>query len=287
MRLIATADLHYNHRRSKPIAIDLIHRINQAGGDILLLIGDTAVADGDLLEECLSLFTFNGPRLFLCGNHELWTRNPDSHHLFTHDLPRRIRAIGWHWLEEAPFIAGHSAIVGTIGWYDYAFASPRLAIPKRFYAAKQSPAAARYLKHFDLLGDESDIPESAASVMARWNDGKFIHLQRTDEDFLEECLVRLSAQLEAVRAIPNVIAATHCLPFAELLPPSHSEQWDFSKAYLGSPRLGELLLQHRNVSSAICGHSHFPTQAQVGHIHAVNIGSGYGWKTFLELDLPD
>jgi len=287
MRLLATADLHYNHGRSKPIAIDLINRMNQAGGDVLLLIGDTAIADGDSLQECLSLFTFAGPRLFLCGNHELWTRTADSHHIFMHDLPRRIRALGWHWLEEDPFISGNTAIVGTIGWYDYAFASARLAIPRRFYAARQSPAAARYLQNFELLGDESDIPESAATLMARWNDGKFIHLHRSDEQFLAECLARLTTQLENTRHIPNIIAATHCLPFAELLPPFHSEQWEFSKAYLGSPRLGELLRQYPNITHALCGHSHFPATAQINHIRAINIGSGYGWKTFLELDLPD
>src|SRR5215204_3398742 len=99
MRLLVTADLHFNHPRSRPLAIDLIDRMNAAGGDGLLIIGDTAVADGEELEQCLSRFTIAGPKLFLCGNHELWTRGPDSYELFTHDLPRRIAALGWQWLE--------------------------------------------------------------------------------------------------------------------------------------------------------------------------------------------
>ena len=45
---------------------------------LALLPGDTAVADGKYLEQCLSQFHFKGPKLFLCGNHELWTRGDDS-----------------------------------------------------------------------------------------------------------------------------------------------------------------------------------------------------------------
>src|SRR4051794_12262983 len=119
MRLLVTADLHYNHARSKPLARDVIADLNRAGGDAVLLVGDTATSDGDALEECLSLFPLPGPNLFVAGNHELWTRGPDSHALFTQDLPRRVRSLGWQWLETDPFLAGQTAIVGSVGWYDY------------------------------------------------------------------------------------------------------------------------------------------------------------------------
>src|SRR3954453_17860267 len=101
MPLLVTADLHFNHPRSRPIAEDLIERMNRAGGDVLLVVGDTAVADGDSLEQCLSRFRFHGPKLFVAGNHELWTlaSSPDSYELFTTTLPRRVRGLGWHWLQ--------------------------------------------------------------------------------------------------------------------------------------------------------------------------------------------
>src|SRR6185437_14900000 len=88
MRLIVTADLHYNHPRSKAGAIDLIDQMNRAGGDVLLVIGDAAAADGDDLEQCLSKFEFSGPKLFVAGNHELWTHGPDSYELYHQALPR-------------------------------------------------------------------------------------------------------------------------------------------------------------------------------------------------------
>ena len=46
-----------------------------------------------------------------------------------------------------------------------------------------------------------------------------------------------------------------------------------------------MLLEYENVKHVYCGHSHFPAEATVGHIHAVNIGSGYRAKMFKTLDI--
>jgi predicted phosphodiesterase len=288
MRILVTADLHYNHPRSRALADDLIAEMNRAGGDVLLVVGDTAAADGDALERCLSRFEFSGPKLFVAGNHELWTRGPDSYDLFRRLLPQRVRTLGWHWLQTEPFVAGDVAIVGNVGWYDYSFAQASLAIPTRFYAAKVSPGAAGHLSEFaSLLQPDDDIPPSAREVVARWNDGKFIKLHRTDEQFLDELLAELRTQVAVLQHVPKILAAVHHLPFAQLLPPSHSAQWDFAKAYLGSSRIGEVLLSYTNIHTIVCGHSHFPAEARVGHIHAINIGSGYRMKKYLTLDTGD
>jgi hypothetical protein len=98
-------------------------------------------------------------------------------------------------------------------------------------------------------------------------------------------LDRLDRQLAALSHVKHVVAATHHLPFAALLPPPHSAQWDFAKAYLGSEAIGRVLLKYENVRHAFCGHSHFPAEAQVGQIRAVNIGSGYRAKTFRTLEV--
>ncbi|HEY7087134.1 MAG TPA: metallophosphoesterase [Tepidisphaeraceae bacterium] len=284
MRLIVTADLHYNHAKSKALADDLIDRINRTGGDVLLLVGDTAAFDGPALETCLERFSFKGPKLFVAGNHELWTHGDDSYDLFHHGLPRRVRDAGWHWLQTEPFVAGDVAVVGSLGWYDYSFAQPELGIPKRFYAAKVSPGAAEHVEEYSaLLGD--DVPPHAKDVIARWNDGKFVKLHRSDEEFLDELLGEMESQLGALKEMRHIIAAVHHLPFAQLLPPSRSAQWDFAKAYLGSARIGELLLRYPNVAQIFCGHSHFPIEATLGKIHAVNIGSGYRAKRFQALEI--
>ncbi len=163
MRLILTSDLHHNHHRSKPLAEDLIEKINRSGGDVLVLIGDTAVLADGALEACLSRFRFNGVKLFIPGNHELWTRGDDSYELFTRVLPERVAAMGWQWLQSNPFITQEIAIVGSVGWYDYSFAQENLRIPRRFYEAKISPGAAeRFDEYASLLQPADDIPPRGA-----------------------------------------------------------------------------------------------------------------------------
>jgi 3',5'-cyclic AMP phosphodiesterase CpdA len=287
MRLLVTSDLHYNHGKSTALADDLIASINRAGGDVLLLVGDTAVSDGDALEQCLSRFHFSGTKLFLAGNHELWTNGYDSYRLFTDELPRRVEALGWQWLETRPFIAGEIAIVGTVGWYDYSFAQKSLGIPDRFYREKISPGAASMLEDFQhLLESSNDVPRHAMSIVARWNDGKFVKLHRSDPAFLDALLVDFESRLSSVAGAARIIAATHHLPFAQLLPPAHSGQWDFTKAYLGSPRIGQTLLKFPNITHVFCGHSHFPAEAQVQHVRAINPGNSYRFKIVKTLDIP-
>ncbi|HEY0007549.1 MAG TPA: metallophosphoesterase [Tepidisphaeraceae bacterium] len=284
LRLLVTADLHFNHNRSRPLAEEAIAEINATPGDVLLLVGDTAAADGDALEQALSRITFTGPKLFLCGNHELWTSGPNSYALFEIDLPRRVRELGWQWLETEPFQLAGTAIVGTVGWYDYSFAADTLGIPDRFYAAKISPGAAHRLSSYQhLLRD--DVSPAAMEVVARWNDGKFVKLGRADEAFLQERIDRLRLSLDQVAAADRVIAAVHHVPFKQLLPPRHSATWDFARAYLGSDRLGDVLLADPRVSHVYCGHSHHAAEAHIGHLHAINIGSGYRSKRVLTLDV--
>jgi 3',5'-cyclic AMP phosphodiesterase CpdA len=286
MRLLVTADLHFNHRHSKPLAEKLIAEVNAAGGDVLLVVGDTATADGDELEKCLAKFKFAGPKLLVAGNHELWTRRDDSHAIFSEELPARVRAAGWHWLQTEPFAAGEVQILGSVGWYDYSYAHDTLHIPHRFYENKISPGAAERFSEFDFLFDPSDdIPPASRQVVARWNDGKFVKLHRSDERFLAELLGQLEQELADAGSAEQVVVAVHHVPFDALLPPIRGAQWDFARAYLGSPRIGEMISRFANVSHVLCGHSHFPIEARIGPIHAINIGSGYRYKTFRTFDL--
>lgn len=293
MRLLVTADLHYNHWRSRVLADELIERMNGVEADALLVVGDTAPAESVELSGCLARFRFDGPRLFVAGNHELWTRRGDSLALLESVLPRRLEELGWQDVQHEPYVTGDGrvAVVGSVGWYDYSFAEPALGVPRRFYEHKVSPAAAEQLGELaHLVEGATDIPPAAMSFLARWNDGRFVKLGRSDEAFLEELLAKLRGQLEALADVAHVVAAVHHLPFAELLPPNRpagGAQWAFARAFLGSTRIGQVLQAFSNVRTVVCGHSHFPTEARVGQIHAINIGSGYRSKVFRVLEVPD
>ena len=285
MRLLTTADLHYNHPRSGALANQLIDEMNAVDADVLLVIGDTASGDGEFLEQCLSRFQFAGPKLFVAGNHELWTKRGASNRLFAEELPRRVRSLGWHWLQDEPLVLGDWGFVGSIGWYDYGFALPELGIPARFYERKISPAAAAQMSEFaDLLPIPDDLPDRSRETFARWNDGRFVSLGMSDEAFLSQLLAQLEGQLSAIGST-NVIAAVHHVPFAQLLPPPGRAALDFARAYLGSGRLGEVLMRFPAVRVALCGHTHFAAEADVGHIRAINIGSGYRRKLYRMLEL--
>ena len=300
MRLLVTADLHYNHRHSRPLADEVIDRMNAeaaAAGPsetAVLVVGDTAAADGDDLEQCLARFSIAGPRLFVAGNHELWTRGDDSHHLFTEDLPRRVRAAGWHWLEGDPMILEDGvAIAGSVGWYDYSFALPHLGIPRRFYEHKISPAAAERFSEFShLLERTDDISPAGREIAARWNDGRHVRLHRSDEQFLIERLKVLRADLDQLQQrveVRSIIAAVHHVPFEQLMPPKPTAITGraFAGAFLGAPAMGQLLLRYPKVRRAFCGHSHMAAEATIGHIRAVNVGSGYRWKTYHVVEIPE
>jgi len=286
MRVILTADLHYNHPRSRPLADELIDQINRSGGDVLVFVGDTAVADGEVLEQCLGRVKFAGEKLFIAGNHELWTNRSDSESIFREELPRRVRELGWRWLQTDPLTVGEVGFVGSVGWYDYAFADASLGIPEPFYRAKVSPRAAEMLGGYEpLLAQAGELSESARSTVARWNDGKFIKLKQDDRAFVDELCDQLERQLESMKSLHTIVAAVHHLPFAELLPPVHPKALGFARAFLGSPRVGEVLCRFENVRHAYCGHSHFYAAARVGQIDAINIGSGYRSKRLETLDL--
>jgi predicted phosphohydrolase len=286
MRLLVTADLHYNHARSREGADALIDEINAVNDiDALLVVGDVGVADGDSIEACLSRFTFAGPRLFVPGNHELWSKRPDVN-LLDDELPRRVRSLDWHWLPDEPFVNGTVGVVGSIGWYDYAFAEPSLEIPHAFYEAKVSPGAVLHTNVPAHLVDAAHAcPAVARDVIARWNDGKFVALGMSDDALVRRECGRLADQLELLRGLSGVVVATHTVPFAELLPDRHTGQWDFARAYLGSPRLGQTIQRFGNVSHVVCGHSHFPREADLGPIHAVNVGAGYRVKRHVTLEV--
>jgi Icc-related predicted phosphoesterase len=286
MRLLATADLHYNQPKSRALADRLIEEMNAIEADVVLIVGDTASSDGEALEECLSRFQFRGPRLFVAGNHELWTHEANSYSIFTAELPKRVRELGWRWLQDEPFIDGDVAIVGSIGWYDYSFAWPELGIPRRFYAAKISPGAAEHFDEFASLFEQTDdLSPQSRQIIARWNDGRFAKLGRSDEAFLDELLASMEKQLQAVSQVAKAVVAMHCVPLAGLLPPTGRSQWDFARAFLGSDKLGELIKRFPNVRRILCGHSHFPVEMTIGQIRAINIGSGYREKKYVLIDV--
>lgn len=267
--------------------------MNRIEADAVLLAGDTATADttGEgALERCLERFRNDRPNLFVPGNHEWWSRRRRVARevLEARELPARVTTAGWHWLPGTPFAQDGIGIVGSCGWYDYAFAEPSLGIEHRFYEAGLSPAAARRLGRVDLLdADAAALGEANGSFVARWNDRRSIWGDQSDILLCQERLGRIQRDLEAVDDNSFIIAAVHVCPHRQLLPrvpdgpvPPAKLKYAFARAFLGSPRFGEVLAEDRRVRHVLCGHSHIHRHFEEDGRAWTNIGSGYTHKRF-------
>jgi predicted phosphohydrolase len=288
MKIIITADLHYNVKRSREPARHMIERIKGARPDVVALVGDTAGHDLSVLSECLRLFAdYNGHKLFVAGNHELWSHAGDSWERYERHLPDAAREAGFHYLDESPLIVDDIAFVGSVGWYDYSFRYEDLGVPLRFYEAKVGPGAAERLTECrHLLADSDDVPEAARHISARWMDGPNVKLPFSDPEFTDLLVERLDHHLTGLPdRVSEVVALIHHLPFADLIRRRGDPSWDFAAAFLGSPRFGEVLLRHPRVAHAYCGHSHQRARIRKGGLECINVGATYRDKRFEVLEL--
>jgi predicted phosphodiesterase len=288
MKIVITADLHYNVKRSRDPARDVIEKIIGCGADVVVLVGDSAGHDIEILSECLHRFdSFDGVKLFVAGNHELWSHQGDSWDRYERRIPEAVEEAGFHNLEESPFVRGEVAVVGSMGWYDYSFRPRDLEIPLRFYEAKIGPGAADRLAEYRYLNaGADDVPEPARRIGARWMDGVYVKLPHTDVEFTDLLAEKLDRQLAALPArVGTVVACVHHLPFLELVRRRGNPSWDFAGAFLGAEKLGEVLLRHPRISHVYCGHSHQQRRIRKEGISCINVGCTYGRKRFEVLEL--
>ena len=283
MRLIVTADLHYDLADYQPRVRELAEAVCREEADALAIAGDIFAGDIGILVECLHLFSgFRGEKLLVAGNHDLWTHGGDSFRLYDETIPAAAAACGFHDLDKRPLILGDVGLVGTMGWYDYSFRDESLGIPTRFYEHKAAPGYAQQTPELlHLMDPPEQLPDRALAARSYWNDGRMIHWDTDDRRFNQLTLERLEAQLQAVESqVRAVVAVTHHIPFAEMLRRKRDPSWGFGNAFMGSVGLGEVLLRHDKVTHAVFGHSHTRKRRRVGHIEATNVGCTYKMKRY-------
>lgn len=290
MKILITADLHYDVRRSRKSVETLTRRVCETSADALVLVGDTAGADLDVFRQCLHRFAgFAGRKLLIPGNHCLW-RHHDETSIQRYEtlLPAVAAEEGFSVLDHEPVFLGATALVGSIGWYDYSLRDESLGVPLDFYREKLSPGAARYYGgHDELLARHAAVlGERQYALGVRWMDGWRCDLGMTDEDFLQRLLDTLESQLsDCSRRAERIIVFLHHLPFADLVPKNRPDRFAFAAAYMGSEKLGDLLRRHDKITDVYCAHSHWPARIRVGNMNVVNVGSTYLHKNLEELDV--
>jgi len=292
MRLLVTADLHYDTTRSRAPAQAVAREVLRTGGDALVLVGDTAGARHQPFKECLGLFaSFKGRKFLVPGNHCLWCLpGEDSIQRYERIVPALAGEMGFAVLDHAPAVIEGVGLIGSIGWYDFSYREQRLGIPLEFYRAKVAPGAAERLpRHRDLVETfRGRLAEWHFDLTARWMDGVHVRMDMTDEQFLAYLLERLERQVRAFQEDPRVhrvLGFVHHLPFRQLLPRDRPEQVAFASAFMGSDRIGRVLLACRKLSHVFCGHSHWRDRCRIDGVEVINVGSTYSEKHLEVLDV--
>ncbi|MBN1941979.1 MAG: metallophosphoesterase [Phycisphaerae bacterium] len=290
MKILITADLHYDVRRSRAPAEDLARRVRETPADALVLVGDSAGADLSVFRQALRLFAdFPGRKLLVPGNHCLWRhREETSLHRYEQLIPAAARQEGFSVLDQEPAMLGETALAGSIGWYDYSLREESLGVPVDFYRGKISPGAAKYYGGYDelLAKHAAVLGERQYALGARWMDGWRCDLEMTDEEFLQRLLEKLESQLSDLSArAERIVVFLHHLPFAALVPENRPDRFAFAAAYMGSEKIGELLRRYEKITDVYCAHSHWPGRLRVGGMNVVNIGSTYMQKNLEVLDV--
>jgi len=263
MQVVITADLHYGVGNNQRIVADFAKKVIRTKADVLLLIGDTFAFNQQLLVECLRLFdSFEGDKLFVAGNHDLWTRGTDSLKVYEKTLPRITKLCGFHYLDQKPFTKGKVGFVGNISWYDYSFKDKSKPILPQYYSSKQWPG------------------------VVSWNDSLYVHLGMSDSAFTERVNRKLKRHLaQASKQAGTIICAVHHVPFRQLLRTNHTSTDKFLTAFSGSEATGKIIQSFPKVKYVFCGHTHQKKRAMIGGITAINIGSDYLRKRFEVLEI--
>ncbi len=291
MRILATGDLHYDVLRSRGPTEVLARAVSRQRADALLLLGDVGGRRLETFAEALRLFEgFDGVRLFVAGNHDLWTwAGGDSFRRYEIEIAEVCREHGWHYLDAAPAYIDGVAFVGNIGWYDHSYRAEALGVPVRFYRAKVAPgAAARLAEHQRLLNGMRDIPKSALAITTRWMDGQHVRLPCDDEAFTQRLATKLRRHLgEAARRARTIVVGMHHLPFAEMVVRTGHPGWDFATNYLGSEVFGRTVLAEPKATHLLCAHNHRARQIVRGNLTCTSIGSTYTDKHIVEIEITD
>ena len=265
MRIIVTADLHYEPAKRK-LYVDFARRIAEQQPDCFIIAGDLG-HPLRLFRRCLQLFEgLTCPKLMLAGNHDVYAGEHGSRLLWEHELKRCAAAAGFVWLEQQPVRLGDVGVCGTMAWYDYSSAASHLSFEDHEY---------RRLK--PLVNHDAD----------------YIDWPWSDRAMARYLAKSLSGKLDALHADPNVeqiLVVTHMPIFKQAIPDyPESDYWTMLQPYLGNITLGRLVEQHPKVSHVISGHIHRPghwaVNTQHGEIDFRVVGSKRGELRAVTLEL--
>ncbi len=250
MRIATLSDLHTDHADNRDALVKLALAIHEGAADLVLVAGDISHKD-DRIVRTLQALAVAAPKVaYLPGNHDLWFDVPfapvrdDLNTWDRHDeaLKELVGALGVHYLPSGPLYLGSVALVGSCGWYDGGFLQPeiRAQLPKDALQSKQLGGAMWSDARFIAFRDQQGALMDDASVARRM------------EAQMQEQLQQAQARTE----VKHIVAATHHLAFEQAVLRTGTLPWEFFNAFMGSPKMGEVIMGADKVSHVVYGHTH-------------------------------
>ncbi|MBM4393057.1 MAG: metallophosphoesterase family protein [Deltaproteobacteria bacterium] len=259
MRIAVTSDIHVD-KNGPGVLRALASRVAELQPDVLVLAGDVATPLPTLLEALLSLRPCAREMVFVAGNHDVWShplslaQGVDAWTRLDRLIPALCQEAGVHDLDTGPVVIDGVGFVGTLGWWDLSMRDEALGAPEDAYQR----------------GEFGGL---------RWMDHVFARFRREGEDMpyaqvAVELRERLRAQLQAVNA-DRVVGVTHMVQFPSQLAYKSHPGWRFCQGFIGHRSLGEMLAADERVVLSACGHTHSPSDQQIGRLRAVCSPLGY------------
>jgi len=281
MRIVATSDVHIPKYLNKMAS--LVRRLCTDVADVLLLLGDIAPANDAAFDEFLChLAFFKGPKLFVIGNHDLWTADGSSKERYNKTVPELLAKHNFHPLDKEPVVFHGVGFVGNIGWYDYSFSrvyAPPPGTQYIRYANSKKLSMPQMIKWDDINEDDWKKKEIYYKGFlgliqgTGCNDKDYIKDFWEDREFCQMRAEQLDEDLKKVSKKANkIVTAFHCLPFKEgLIRNNTKPNVCFTNAFAGSKLLGDVLYKHPKVGLCLWGHVHQRQNLSKGTIRCCNV----------------
>ncbi|MBN1669618.1 MAG: metallophosphoesterase [Kiritimatiellae bacterium] len=263
MKIVATADIHCDLIRTPQAEADFDDMLTRLAGeqaDVLILAGDTVGLGWAKLGDCLErLRPLAAERCLVFGNHDYWCVDlPTAEHLDR--LAPIVSEAGFHLLDRGPKLIGGIGFAGNCAWYDYSLATGSLP---------------------------EDVYEQKFYKGLVWNDVRFVRLGTSDKEYAARLVEQLEADIRALeRQTERIVVVTHHVAFGEMAPPGGDDsRKDFTNAFAGNRRLGEMLCEHPAVKIHLCGHTHAAGRVRKGGLLSLNVGATYRHKEYVSVDM--
>lgn len=256
MKIGLISDLHTDATEANRAIIPiLIDAIKASELDVFVLAGDITPKLTDFYKILGEFAKANVTcrKFFVPGNHDIWV-NKEANMTSAQKclvISEICRDHGFHPLNESPQIIDSVGFCGTIGWYDYTYASDKYDFTQEQYAEKE------------LMG-------------AVWSDKRYVIWSGTDPEVSQRFEEELSQQIGSIRSdVKRIIVVTHHVPFRACIRYRNELPWDYFRAFYGSVGLGDVCLQEPLVSHVLFGHIHYPVNQQIENVRAICAPIGY------------